>query len=390
MKIAQIVSSKKFGCGVSTFDRSFRREVKKLGHEIIYFPPKEEDVYKKFPRIGWILKFANFAERVDQLKKFDIVLASDIVPITLVRKKLPLVVIFHCTPKAQEQCAPDDFKQVSEPFVFEQYLKEVAKVGIAPEKESLKGFDNIVLGTKYIAQNCQNLIAVSQREKAEFINYYHIPARNIKVIENGIEKFWFKKTECKKCQAITSTWDKTKPTLVWLTRITKATTLNSIIKGIDRGLAVMKHTSNKINKVVISFTDKSVAHKFNKIFKEIGVQFIVNYPREHIPHILQEADIAIQPSRYESFGYALAEAMATGLACIAFPTGFVPDAIEDRKHALVVNNTEEMINAVEELTNNEKLRKKIGKNSKEIIAKRYTLERMAENYIDYFKKVLKK
>lgn len=390
MKIAQVVSSKKFGCGVSTFDRSFRKEIAKLRHKITYFPPKDEEIYEKTPRIGWILKFVNFAEQVEELKKFDIVLASDIVPITLVRKNLPLVIVFHCTPKAQEQYVPEDFKQVIEPFVLEQYFKEVAKVGIPPEKESLKMFDNIVIGTSYIAQNCKNLIAVSQREKAEFINYYHIPARNIKVIENGIEKFWFDKTKCPKCEKIVASWDKTKPTLIWLTRITKATTLNTIIKGVDRGLSVMKHVGNKVNKVVISLTDKIVAEKFKKIFDEIGVKFIIDHPREHIPHILQKADICIQPSRYESFGYALAEAMASGVACIAFPTGFVPDAITDRKNAIVVNNTGEMINAVNDLADDKKLREKIRKKGKETIAKRYTIERMAKEYVEYFKKVLQK
>jgi len=391
MKIGQLVFTKKMTAGVSVFNRSFHSKVEELGEKVIDFAPLDEEEYDKIPQIGEALKYTTLIEHLDEARKCDLIFGSNTTSISYINRKIPLVTAYHSVPGAILNEIPSDFERISEPFVFEQYIREAEKLGIPPEKDSWRNVENINLADKYIAQNCKNLVAVSQRAKAELMNFYNIPSEKIQVIENGVQDYWFKKEKCEKCKKITEKWEKTgKPTMVYLTRVSRGNTLNSAVKGIDRALAAIKHTGENINKVVISLTHETVIDKFKKLFNDAGAEFIANHPHKHLPHLIQKADICIQTSRYEGFGYVLAEEMASQAACVAFPSGFLPEIVKNRENVILVNNTEEMIQAVKELAEDENLRKKLGRNARKAITTRYTLKQMAKDYIDYFKKVLTK
>jgi glycosyltransferase involved in cell wall biosynthesis len=51
--------------------------------------------------------------------------------------------------------------------------------------------------------------------------------------------------------------------------------------------------------------------------------------RDDLPAVLAAADVALLPSRMESFGLVLAEAMALGKPCAGAAVGGIPEVIED-------------------------------------------------------------
>lgn len=63
----------------------------------------------------------------------------------------------------------------------------------------------------------------------------------------------------------------------------------------------------------------------------IGEQVVVMpfKDREQLQRELEWSDLALMPSRSESFGLSIAEAQAAGLAVIAFDSGSVPEIVED-------------------------------------------------------------
>ena len=90
--------------------------------------------------------------------------------------------------------------------------------------------------------------------------------------------------------------------------------------------------------------------------------------KDYINELLLDSSIYVMTSHTESFGLVLIEAMSYGVPCISYTsaqganeiianneTGFL---IEDR-------NEEEMVNKIELLINDQNLRKKMGKKSKE-------------------------
>lgn len=390
MKIGQLLFTRRMTAGVSVFNRSFHSKIEEKGHQVVDFAPYNEDEYAKLTHIGELLKYTTLIEHYDEAKKCDLVFGSNTTSISFIPRKVKLATAFHSVPAGIINEIPSDFERIKEPFVFAQFLKETEKHGLATEINSWKSIENINLADRYIAENCKNIVAVSQRVKAELMNFYNIPSERIQVIENGVQDYWFKNERCPKCKKITDKWkQKKRPILVYLTRISGCTTLNNAVKGIDRAFATIKHSDPNIHKVVISLTSDSVLSRIKKLFASIGAEFIANYPHRHLPHLIREADICIQTSRYEGFGYVLAEEMAAERACVAFSSGFVPEALEDRKNAIIVKNTEEMITAINELAENKELRKKLGKNARKTVLKKYSLGMMADDYIKYFQKIIK-
>jgi glycosyltransferase involved in cell wall biosynthesis len=59
------------------------------------------------------------------------------------------------------------------------------------------------------------------------------------------------------------------------------------------------------------------------------VKFLGRLSHEELLPVLEWADLAILPSRAESFGLAIAEAQAAGLPVVACRTGAVPEIVED-------------------------------------------------------------
>ena len=94
--------------------------------------------------------------------------------------------------------------------------------------------------------------------------------------------------------------------------------------------------------------------------------------KEYIDKILNKTSIYLMTSHTESFGIVLIEAMSHGIPCIAYSSAEgACEIIENGKNGFLIDNRneEEYIKKIEELINNEKERKELGKYAKESIYK---------------------
>ena len=80
--------------------------------------------------------------------------------------------------------------------------------------------------------------------------------------------------------------------------------------------------------------------------------FVVHHDRgshEDMPDFYRGLDVLLQPSRYENFGLAYAEAMATGLLVLAGVGGSGPEVVKDRETGFLVNPDGPVDSVVEKL-----------------------------------------
>ena len=112
---------------------------------------------------------------------------------------------------------------------------------------------------------------------------------------------------------------------------------------------------------------KAVKNAINEFDLESNISF--HSATSDIKKELLSCDILLHPSLTESFGYILAEAMATEVPVIAFNTGGIPEIIQNRTSGILIEayNCMAMANAVVELMDDTELRLSLAKNGRKRI-----------------------
>ncbi len=101
--------------------------------------------------------------------------------------------------------------------------------------------------------------------------------------------------------------------------------------------------------------------------------------------LLKNASYLLHPVSYiEAFGITLIEAMACGTPVIAFNRGAIPEVIKDGETGFIVNNEEEMIEAIKRTSLIDR------KKCREHVEKNFTVEKMTDEYEKIYKKVINK
>lgn len=87
----------------------------------------------------------------------------------------------------------------------------------------------------------------------------------------------------------------------------------------------------------------------------------------------------------------IVEAMFAGMPTVAFDWGGVSDAVIDEKTGFLIsaNKNEEFTEKLVKLIDDFEMRKEMGKNSREIAEKDYTIDTMVDRYEKIFTEVLK-
>ena len=96
------------------------------------------------------------------------------------------------------------------------------------------------------------------------------------------------------------------------------------------------------------------------------------------------------PSVVEGLSNALLEAMSYGLACAVSEIPGNVDLIKHERNGLLFphDDINEMAKQILRLIENEELREKLGSQALETIKQGYTLEKVADSYIDVYNALL--
>lgn len=104
--------------------------------------------------------------------------------------------------------------------------------------------------------------------------------------------------------------------------------------------------------------------------------------KDYINDLLLDSSIYVMTSRTESFGLVLIEAMSYGIPCVSYTSAQgANEIIDDGKNGYLIKdrNEDEMISKIDLLINDEKLRKKLGKEAR-IKSKLYSKENVLKSW----------
>ena len=110
-----------------------------------------------------------------------------------------------------------------------------------------------------------------------------------------------------------------------------------------------------------------------------------NIPNHKLPEILNQHELFILPSLWESMPKTLLEAMSCGLPVIGTATDGTREVIKHGKNGILCDTDSNSIReAIITLMGDEELKQRLGVNARKTIEERFSLEKLADKELELY------
>lgn len=325
--------------------KNYTYQDKSLKIYLLKSPSKFSQIFTGFKVCSTQLK------SIVDIKEFDVVHSHDAHRSTIVSLwlKKPLVVTIHGTMR-------EHYSGLERDTIFDiQYIQ-----------------DKII--EKYILHKIKHAICVSP-EVEEKVNILNNKIKTYQV-DNAISKEYFKNYN-----------PKYENEILFIGSITVRKQLDILVK------AIKKIPEAKL-KVIYQYKDEQyyeniIKYIIEKQFQE-RVLFLGFRDKKGMIKELQKASLLILPSRYESFGMVLAEAMSIGIPVIGTRIAGIPHLIEEEKTGFLINvgDVKDLTNKINLLIHDKQKVQNMGRDARNVALKRWHPEIIAKKTLKVYKQVI--
>lgn len=253
----------------------------------------------------------------------------------------------------------------------------------ASERYTLALFPMLKIIQRLYLKRSPSIITVSNWMKEVLEKNYGVD--DVNVIHNGVDHNFFSQ---KKNNNLKTIFDTNKPIVLFSGRPIALKGINILLKAIK---IVIKETAN----IHFAFAGVEPDRKWIRLFENEGIPAdyysLLGYiPHDEMPEIYSNSAILVQPSLIENLPFSILEAMSCGLPVIGSNVGGIPEIIDDGIDGLLVHpgNPEMLAKKILFLLNNESEIKRISRNAREKIIRKFTSEIMADKTQKVYEKIL--
>ena len=190
---------------------------------------------------------------------------------------------------------------------------------------------------RYLANQCQRIIASTEREKEQLNALYGAPSDRISVIPCGVNLDLFKPMDRNNARRQLSFNDDR--IILFVGRIEP-------LKGIDSLLRAMTYLKDTPNlKLIIVGGDarsQDEVERLKIICQKLNILDLVTFlplvKQEKLPYYYSAADICVIPSHYESFGLVALESLACGTPVVTTRVGEMENIIRQGETGYVLDD----------------------------------------------------
>lgn len=237
-----------------------------------------------------------------------------------------------------------------------------------------KHFEDLISWIESTVNYCDGAIYVSDPLYREGKRIYKI--KKCQVIPNGVDTELFHYTPIQRKNVLCiARFSKEKGVELFPEIIERVMEVDDATLTILAPYTVLPVDMQEIREKTEQY-EKKYKNRIRIITKAMGQEFIAD--------LYRESQLYIQPSKYESFGLCILEAMATGRPVIAFNVGGVPDLVGDT--GFVMNDKESFLTKIQELLKNKELCEMLGKKAS-ARAKTYNWEIIAQKTIGFYRRI---
>ncbi|MEA3560217.1 MAG: glycosyltransferase family 4 protein, partial [Candidatus Omnitrophota bacterium] len=236
----------------------------------------------------------------------------------------------------------------------------------------------------------QKVIAISETVRVHLVNCFKVPKNKVKLIHNGLDIAAFsrhytaeEKRDIRQCYGLRD----------------KGRVVGNIARLVNvKGQCYLLHAAKEILKVrpktqflfVGDGKDRQKLIDLSRKLDITGNVFFIGALKEIKP-ALSIMDIFAFPVIWqEGFGISVLEAMTTGLPVIASDVGGIYTLVKNQKNGLLISPKDipSLINALLRLLDDKKLAVKMGKEGRQLAAKKFSLDKVVKGITNVYKEVV--
>ncbi|MDF2883708.1 MAG: hypothetical protein K0R54_4268 [Clostridiaceae bacterium] len=244
-------------------------------------------------------------------------------------ERIDKIVVHHASPILWGACCLIKKKQGIQFYI---YTHGNIDEGLNDNNKILLNLRKFILKTTYLQAN--RIIAISQSVADSIISFYPKIKNKVTLLYNGID------TDKYNLELI-----QTQNTILYIGRLSKEKGVDLLLKSI----AILK-----CNTECIIIGDGPEREKLEQLSIDLGLSNIVRFfgIQRNIQEWHKKATVFVHPATCEEgFGITLIEAMASGVPCIAFKKGAIPEIIDNNINGFIVDNVfyQDLANEIEKV-----------------------------------------
>ncbi len=207
-------------------------------------------------------------------------------------------------------------------------------VGVGEKEPALR-----IRTERSVISDCSRVIAATEKEKEDLMEYYGASAEKIGVIPCGVNMDTFRPLNKK--EAKTQLGLNGSKVIIFVGRIEP-------LKGIDRLMTAMTYLQNgRRPRLLIAGGGENSRHEIERLRKLAGelqiedsIDFLGLIKQSELPLFYSAADVCVVPSYYESFGLVALESLACGTPVVSTKVGGAENIIRHGETGYLVNDNE--------------------------------------------------
>ena len=217
-------------------------------------------------------------------------------------------------------------------FTFHTLGAAKNKTGIGEDESELR-----IASEREIVQSCDRIIALTDNEKKELIQYYDAVSQRISIIPCGVNLDLFKPVNKELARNELKLGNN--KIILFVGRLDK-------LKGIEKLLiALNKITASILPSLIVVGGDdysRNEMKELQMMTQDLGIRnrvtFVGSIIQEKLPLFYNAADICVIPSYYESFGMVALESLACGTPVLATNVGDMKNIIRSSELGYVIDD----------------------------------------------------
>jgi glycosyltransferase involved in cell wall biosynthesis len=231
------------------------------------------------------------------------------------------------------------------------------------------------------------VITDSSHSREDLVERLDVPRSKIRVIPLGVSSIFGPVTDPERLDAVRSTFGIPEPAIMYVGTLQPRKNLDILLHAFSQ----LRREFSVPHRLVLvgrkGWMYETLRKETSRLGLENDVVFTGVVSDEELPAVICCAEIFVSPSSYEGFGLSVLEAMACGVPVVTSNVSSLPEVVGDAALLIPPRDTAAMVEALQKLVSDKKLREKLTARGREQ-ARKFSWVNTAQGVLDIYEELL--